>query len=291
MASSVGDLSTNTLFNVEGLVAVVTGGATGIGLMIATALENNGAIVYITGRRADVLEQAARERSRNGNIIPIQGDVTSRESLLSIVETIKARHGYINLLVNNAGVLVGKQPPLPKAGEVDIKTYQELLWNAESFDTFDTSFRVNVSGVWFTTVAFLELLDKGNASPYSQKYGVTSQVLTISSLASFRKDSAVFSLSYSVSKAAVTHLGKMMAHYLKDWKIRSNVIAPGVFPSEMASGVGFEGIAQTVPLKRLGGTEDMGGLVLFLASKAGSYIDGGVHLIDGGRLLAIPSVF
>lgn len=126
-------------------------------------------------------------------------------------------------------MLLGAQPKLPSPKDVDIKAYQELLWNAENLDTFGQSFKVNVAGVWFTTVAFLELLHLGNE--HSKPKGTTSQVITISSLASFRKDSNVFSLSYTLSKAAVTHLGKMIAHYLKDWQIRSNVIAPGLFPS------------------------------------------------------------
>jgi len=279
-----------TLFSVEGLIAVVTGGATGIGLMIATALESNGAIVYIVGRRIEALDKAVKERSTRGNLIALQGDISDRESLKSIAEQIKARHGYINLLVNNAGILLAQQPKLPKPGEADITKLQEILWDTESFDTFGQTFKVNVAAVWFCTVAFLELLHLGNA--HSKPRGITSQVLTVSSLASFRKDSGVFSLSYTLSKAAVTHLGKMMAHYLKDWEIRSNSIAPGLFPSEMADGLMNEDmIKQTIPLQRAGVTDDMGGLVIFLASKAGSYIDGGVHIIDGGRLLMMPSTF
>ncbi|KZT11782.1 NAD-P-binding protein [Laetiporus sulphureus 93-53] len=278
------------LFSVEGLVAVVTGGGTGIGLMIATALENNGAVVYIVGRRMEVLEAAIKSHSRRRNMIPIQGDVTDRDSLRAIADSVKARHGYINLLVNNAGVMVSRQPKLPKPGEASITEYQELLWNYETDETFAKTFQVNVASVWFCTVAFLELLHKGNERSVAS--GITSQVITISSLAALRKDSDLFSLSYGLSKAAVTHLGKTMAHYFKDWQIRSNIICPGIFPSEMSASVADEErLKSTIPLQRVGGIDDMGGLVLYLASKAGSYIDGGVHLIDGGRLLLMPSVF
>ncbi|KAI0930778.1 hypothetical protein AcV7_004870 [Taiwanofungus camphoratus] len=276
------------LFSVEGLVAVVTGGATGIGLMIATALENSGAIVYIVSRRLQALEAAVSTSSRYGNMIALQGDVTDRESLLSVVETIKARHGYINLLVNNAGVLLNVQPKLPGPKETDIKTYQEILWNVDSVEDWAKTFNVNVTAVYYCTVAFMELLHAGNER--SKPNGITSQVITISSLASFRKDSAIFNLPYSLSKVAVTHLGKMLSHYFKDWQIRSNVIAPGLFPSEMTDGmVAPSTFLQTIPLQRMGGIDDIGGLVLFLASKAGAYIDGAVHLLDGGRLLSLPS--
>ncbi|CCM03722.1 uncharacterized protein FIBRA_05868 [Fibroporia radiculosa] len=152
-------------------------------------------------------------------MIPFQTDVTDRDSLRSLAAEVKSRHGHVNLLVNNAGVMLGHQPQLPKPADTSIAAYQELLWNTEDFDSFGTSFRVNVSGVWFCTVAFLELLHAGNKSEWARTNGVTSQVLTISSLASLRRDSGVFSLSYSLSKAATTHLSKVVAHYLKDWKI------------------------------------------------------------------------
>ncbi|KAH9831397.1 NAD-P-binding protein [Rhodofomes roseus] len=287
---------TAQLFSVKGLVAVVTGGATGIGLMIATALENNGATVYIVGRRAEALEKAVKERSKYGNMVALQGDVSSKESLKAIADVVKARTGYANLLVNNAGISLALQPKLPTPSEAngDITQLQALLWNTEMPESFRKTFDVNVAAVWFCTVAFMELLHEGNKRTLAPGgSGVSSQVLTVSSIAGFRKDSAVFTLSYTVSKAAATHLGKMMAHYLKDWKIRSNVICPGFFPSEMVDTMISEearkALEASIPLKRAGTTDDMAGLVLFLASKAGSYVNGGVHVIDGGRLTQIPS--
>ncbi|OCH90439.1 NAD-P-binding protein [Obba rivulosa] len=280
---------TTKLFSVEGLVAVVTGGGTGIGLMIASALENNGAVVYIVGRQLDVLEAAVRERSKHGNLIPLQGDVTDRASLLKLAQTVKERRGYINLLVNNAGVAAGLlQPPLPPPQETDIKTYQEKLWNSATPEQFGQSFDVNVTGVYNCTVCFLELLHAGNRRENSR--GVTSQVLTVTSGGAFRTDDKVFSIPYTLSKAAATHLGKMFAYFLKDWQIRSNIIAPGIFPSLMTEGLVTEQYIQSsVPLRREGDIDDIGGLVLFLASKAGSYVNGTVHLIDGGRLLLFPA--
>lgn len=183
------------------------------------------------------LTERASPSQKHGNIIPIQGDISSKESLKAIADTIKQRHGYINLLVNNAGVLLGQQPKLPTPAETggDITKLQELLWQTETPETFRTTFDVNVAGVWFTTVAFLELLHEGNKRSLAPGgSGVSSGVITIASLASLRRDSGIFSLSYTVSKAAVQHLGKMMAHYLKDWKIRSNLINPGLYPSGLS---------------------------------------------------------
>ncbi|KAI0762014.1 NAD-P-binding protein [Trametes elegans] len=282
--------STQSLFNVEGLVAVVTGGGTGIGLMIAKALEHNGAVVYIVSRRLHVLEAAAREHNRRGNLIPLQGDVTSRESMQAVADAVRQRHGLVNLLVNNAGMAKSFLPKLPGPGEVDVKKYQELLWNAGSPREFSGAFDVNVTSAWYCAVAFLDLLDAANKR--GNLPGVTSQIITVSSGGGFRKDDKVFSVPYTLSKSAATHLGKMLAHFLKDWQIRSNIIAPGIFPSEMTDGViSDQHIAAGVPLHRAGTIDDMGGLILYLASRAGAYVNGTVQLIDGGRLLLFPSSY
>lgn len=155
-----------------------------------------------------------------------------------MADTVKARSGYINLLVNNAGVSLTTQPtlPTPSTANGDITQLQRVLWDTETPESFRKTIDVNVAAVWFGTVAFLELLHEGNKRTLSAGgSGVSSQVLTVSSIGGFRKDSHVFSLSYTLSKGAATHLGKMMAHYLREWKIRSNVICPGLFPSGMCA--------------------------------------------------------
>ena len=171
-------------------------------------------------------------RQRRGNLIPIQGDVTSRESMAAVADVVRRQHGYVNVLVNNAGLAAGFLPKLPGPGETDMKKYQELLWNAGTPTDFSSSFDVNVNAVWYSSVAFLDLLDAGNKRGNTP--GVTSQIITVASGGGFRKDDKVFSVPYTLSKSAATHLGKMLAHFLKDWQIRSNIIAPGIFPSGMA---------------------------------------------------------
>lgn len=231
--------------------------------------------------------------------------------MLSIVEKIKQEQGYINVLINNSGVMYNTaKAPEPTD---DIKAFQAKLWNAGTPEEFVKTFEVNVTGVYYTTVAFLELLHLGNERPGLPVDAPTSQVITVSSIASFRRDAGTFSLSYGSSKAAVTHMGKTLANILKGWRIRSNIIAPGVYPSgelqvsglpmPLCSSPALPEMTQSlldrtqkvgkemVPLERLGQAEDMGGLVLFLVSKAGAYVSGGIHLTDGGRLGLFSSTF
>ncbi|KZT19139.1 NAD-binding protein [Neolentinus lepideus HHB14362 ss-1] len=288
--ATTGSVDRSNLFSVEGLVAVVTGGGTGIGRMIATALENNGATVYIVGRRVEVLETAAKESNKFGKIFPLQGDVTSKDSLQSLAETIKTRHGYINLLVNNSGVMFSPPARYSLGPPKDIKDLQSRLWNYTTAEHFAKTFEVNCTAVYFTTVAFLELLDAGNRQ--GGIAGVTSQVITVSSIAGLRRDSQQFNIAYSMSKAAVTHLGKTLANILKDQKIRSNIIAPGLYPSEMTVDMWSEElVTKGIPLQRGGDNQDMGGLALFLASRAGAYVNGTLHISDGGRIGLFSSTY
>ncbi|PFH54038.1 hypothetical protein AMATHDRAFT_136157 [Amanita thiersii Skay4041] len=324
-----GRFDPNSIFDVDGIIAVITGGGTGIGLMMATALENNGATVYIVGRRRPILEKAAKENSRFGKIIPLEGDITDRGSLLSMVETVKARHGYIDLLVNNAGIARNlyahplptpldapettppSPPDSPSLGPSipSIKAFQNALWDTGSPQDFADTFATNVTAVYYTTVAFLDMLHQGNirrqrlamcpslpgAGPRLPYH--TSQVLSVSSSGSFRLDPKVLSPSYTLSKHACTHLGKLLANLLAPWGIRSNVLAPGVWPSEMttnpAPGVKLDPhvLASTVPLRRVGTPEDMAGAILFLASRAGAYVNGSVWLVDGGRVGTVASTY
>ncbi|TFY77833.1 hypothetical protein EWM64_g6180 [Hericium alpestre] len=279
----------NDLFSLEGMIAVVTGGGSGIGLMVATALEDKGATVYIVGRRKTVLEAAAKESSKHGRIIPLQGDITDRDSLLAAAQTLREKHGYINLLVNNAGVALGNRRPQDYRG--DIRALQSALWNDAAPGDFEGCFGINVTGTYYCTVAFLDLLHEGNLRT-ADATGVTSQVLSVSSIASFRRDERSYSIPYTLSKVACTHMGKAWVNLLRDWKIRSNVLAPGIFPSDMTQEIVTSAdVMKDVPLKRPGSQEDVAGTVVYLASRAGAYVNGTVHLLDGGRLSSFSSTY
>jgi NAD(P)-dependent dehydrogenase (short-subunit alcohol dehydrogenase family) len=198
-----------------------------------------------------------------GRIIPIQGDITNRDDLLAIVEVVRNRHGYVDLLVNNAAIARNLYPhplPSPEYGQdmsqpisppaspksepsiPSIKAFQSVLWNTGSVEDFADTFATNVTATYYTTIAFLDLLHEGNirkqrlAGPIDSNSHLrpphhTSQVLSVSSSGSFRLDSQVLSPSYTLSKGACTQLGKLLANLLAPWGIRSNVLAPGVWPT------------------------------------------------------------
>jgi len=275
------------LFNVEGLVAVITGGGSGIGLMMARALALNGARkVYIVGRRKEVLEKAAHSVSTK-NIIPLVGDVTSKEALASIVSTITSEVGYINLLIANSGPL-GPQKSKVLTAESTIADFQEA-YGQTSFEDFAKTFELNTVAVWYTTVVFLGLLDAGN-----KKGNVVqkSQVIATSSIGGFNRN-VPGGYAYGQSKAATTHMMKQLATGLAPFGIRSNILAPGLFPSELASGIIGDGVfaRSVIPLERVGTEEDMAGAILFLTSRAGAYVTGNVMLLDGGRLSLNPATY
>ncbi|KAF4627035.1 hypothetical protein G7Y89_g11119 [Cudoniella acicularis] len=276
------------LFSVNGLVAVITGGGTGIGLMMAKALEANGAKVYIIGRRKEVLEKAAKE-AVHGNIIPLQGDVSSKDDLAHIVETITAADGFINLLVANSGIggpNLGGLKPNPSLSE-----FRDFLWATDPKE-FTQTYHINTSAVFFTVVAFLNLLGAGNEKGNVEQ---KSQVVATSSIGAFNRVPLGF--AYGTSKAAVVHLLKQFATTFVPFGIRSNVIAPGFYPSDMASAaiekLTTDGKMPTsvVPLQRAGTAEDMGATILYLASKGGAYLNGNVLVTDGGRLSILPSTY
>ncbi|PNP37393.1 hypothetical protein TGAMA5MH_10692 [Trichoderma gamsii] len=283
----------NNLFNVDGLVAFITGGGTGIGLMMARALAKNGAAkVYIGGRRLEVLEEAAA--SLGPNVVPVKCDVTSKESLQQAVDFIKQDTGYLNVLVCNSGI--GGPNTIQIQDDTSIEEWADSNWNI-SFEDYTNTFAVNTSAVWYTAIAFLKLLDAGNKKGNLEQ---SSQIIVTSSIASFNK-AAPGGWAYGQSKAAATHIAKHLSTALPRWNIRTNCIAPGLFPSEMAapivnsfnekSDTPGKVPAQFIPLQRMGNDQDMAGTILYLISRSGAYCNGLVIVIDGGRLLRFPSLY
>jgi NAD(P)-dependent dehydrogenase (short-subunit alcohol dehydrogenase family) len=146
------------LFSVEGMVVVITGGGTGIGLLMTKAFALNGAKkVYIVGRRKEKLEEAAKLSP--SNIVPLVGDVTSKESLVSIAESIKNDVGLVNLVCCNSGTM--PKPVGIKPTETTLAEYAKAALNLEPSD-WNNTFATNATSIAFTTFAFLELLDAGN---------------------------------------------------------------------------------------------------------------------------------
>ncbi|KAI5866311.1 NAD(P)-binding protein [Durotheca rogersii] len=283
---STSALGADNLFNVQGIVAVVTGGGTGIGLMITKALAANGASkVYILGRRLNTLETAAAQVG-SSTVVPVVCDVTSKESLEAAAGRIREETGFVNLLVCNSGV-GGPYGIRPKP-ETTLDEFVKANLSVPIED-YTATFAVNASAVWYTTMSFLTLLGAGNKRGNVEQW---SQVVAVSSIGGFNKINTG-GFAYGQSKAACTHLIKQLSVVLPQWNIRANAICPGLYPSEMSAPIIAKGGIgkDMIPLERPGYDQDMGGVILYLASKAGAYCNGTVVVTDGGRLTTFPSTF
>ncbi|KAH6852933.1 short-chain dehydrogenase [Alternaria rosae] len=297
-------MDTSKLFSVEGMIAVVTGGGTGIGLMIAHSLASAGATkVYILGRRKDKLSAAA---SQHENIIPFQCDITSKASLQAAVDFITHDTGYVNLLVANSGIY---GPPSSFVPGSSVQELRKFMFENTSMEDFTQTFHVNTTATYFTMLAFIELLDAGNKNAVAGGFGkplkegskvpsIQSQVIVTSSVGAFLREWQC-APAYAGSKGAVMHLVKHASTGLAPHGIRVNALAPGFFPSEMANAViegrdpSMESVDDPnfIPARRFGGEEEMGGTVLYLASRAGSFCNGLVLVNDGGRLGVTTSTY
>ncbi|KAJ7714221.1 short-chain dehydrogenase [Mycena metata] len=287
------------VYGLSGLVALVTGGGTGIGLMITHGLATAGAKVYITGRRKDVLDKVvAAWDKQDGEIIAVQMDVTSRESISEVKKLIQEKEGKLHILVNNAGQVGPTSNFLddPSAPELkDAETLGQSLFNNETFEEWGQLYAINTFSTFFVTTAFLGLLDKGTRE--SQTPGFTSSVINITSISGVIKV-AQGHFAYNSAKAAASHLTKMMAteFALKGARVRVNAIAPGVYASEMT----FDEISpemvnkigkgvMPVPAERAGTAQEIAGTVVYLASLAGCYTNGQEIVVDGGYVAVNPS--
>ncbi|KAL3474988.1 hypothetical protein BJX99DRAFT_247892 [Aspergillus californicus] len=281
------------LFNVKGKVALITGGGSGIGLMATQALAKNGATVYITGRTKEKLDTVAKLYSQNitGKIIPLQADITKKESIEKLVAEISSREKHLSILINNAGI----SGPTQDTEKENATELHKALFEDESasIQAWEDVYRTNVIQCFFTTTAFLPLLQKGSEN----ERGWSSTVINISSISGIVKTSQ-HHFAYNASKAAVVHLSKMLAHEIatSGLKIRVNNIAPGVFPSEMTAGESDEkqksGLAkekyEKIPARRPGKDEDMASTVLFTV--ANQYLNAQTIVVDGGYVLAMGAV-
>jgi len=292
-SSSTAKLTANKLFNVEGQVALVTGGGTGIGLMCAQALAANGAKVYITGRRAEALEAAVKSHAPEGSgqIIPVTADITSKESIAKLRDEISSKEKYLNILVNNAGI-AGPTNETEKAAE-SAEALAAELWKNE-FDDWQKVYATNVTGYYFMSVAFLPMLSKATQS----NHGHSGTIINISSISGIL-NSSQHHYAYNASKAATIQLTSLLG---KDFsqpgvKVRVNSIAPGIFPSEMTakesgddqkSHIDAKGYREdkNIPAGRPGRDEDMAQAVLSLACN--QYMQGQTVVVDGGYLMGNP---
>ncbi|KAI0059977.1 rhamnolipids biosynthesis 3-oxoacyl-reductase [Artomyces pyxidatus] len=275
------ELSIPKLFDVRGKVAVVTGGGSGIGTMIATAFVQNGAKVYIASRKEKQLKEVRTSiadklnKSGPGSCEYVVADLGSKAGCDQLTDAIKQKESKIHILVNNSG----------------------MAWGAP-YDNFpekegwDRLLALNVKSIFYVTVGLTELLakDATNHDP--------GRVINISSIAGFSPHAEETRVagrgsglwSYNTSKAAVNHLTSQLAVTLGKRFITVNAICPGIFPSKMtAFGIkqagGADKLAVGHPWGRVGEPTDMAGVALFLASPAGSYVTAAHIVLDGGSLM------
>ena len=244
------------LFDVTGKVALVTGGTSGIGFMIAQGLKEAGATVYVSSRKADACAATEAELG----VVGIPADLSSEDECLRLASEITSREQRLDVLVNNAGATWG----------APLEEFPAAAW--------DKVLDLNVKSPFFLTRAFLPLLEAGATDDDP------SRVINIGSIDGIRVPQLP-NYSYSASKAAIHHLTHVLARDLGPRRITVNAVAPGPFPSKMMratlEAAGDE-IAKASPLGRIGRPSDMAGVVQFLASTAGSYVTGAIIPVDGG---------
>jgi NAD(P)-dependent dehydrogenase (short-subunit alcohol dehydrogenase family) len=253
----------DSLFSLKGKTALVTGGGSGLGLMITQALVASGARVYIASRSLETCQSAAESLAGlAGECVALGGDVSTEQGVHDIVELISAREPALNILVNNAGRTWGA--PM---GQYPWQAWSEIM-------------DLNVTGLFTLTRELLALLKQAGtpADP--------ARVINMGSIMGTMPHGFP-AYAYSASKAAVHHMTRFFANELAGQHITVNAIAPGPFPSRMTAFFTekpelSEAVERAVPLGRLGQHEDIAGLIACLCGAGGAYITGAVIPLDGG---------
>ncbi|KAL2812530.1 hypothetical protein BJX63DRAFT_421749 [Aspergillus granulosus] len=289
-------LHSQHLFSVKGFVAVVTGGSSGLGFMMAKGLVLNGAKVYIVALTSEPIEEKVAVldelgRESGGLAYGLPCDVSSKQEIASLAERITTLEPHIDILVSNAGIR--RDPPVTcNVLTASLPSLQASMWSSREADWAET-FAVNTTAHYFLSVAFCPLLeaasnrDLGNGlRGRDQGRGV---VILTSSCASMHNATNVDLTSYATSKAATDHLVRLLAAKFARFYVRVVGINPGFVPSNM-NPVGQEGnifssLFVQVPAKRASNEEDIAGAILYLASRAGAYVNGINLCVDGGRIL------
>ena len=250
------------LFSVNGKAVVVTGGSRGIGYMIAHGFAAAGARVYISARKAEACDEAAKAISAVGACVSVPADLSTAAGVERLVTAVTDAEPALHVLVNNAGATWG----------APLEDYPD--------DAFDKVFGINVKAIFNLTTRLLPALRRAATAEDP------ARVLNIGSVDGIRV-SGTENYAYGPSKAAVHMLTRHLAHRLAGEHVTVNAIAPGPFESKMMAFALDDpavraGIERSVPLGRIGRPDDVAGTAIFLSSRAGAYLTGAVIPVDGG---------
>jgi NAD(P)-dependent dehydrogenase (short-subunit alcohol dehydrogenase family) len=254
------------LFSLAGKTALVTGGGSGIGAMIASGLVRRGVKTYITGRDAGQVAAFAEELAAGGgDCIGLAAELSGEDGPAALAAQVAEREGKLHILVNNAGANA--------TGSLAEMTVAD----------WDLVLNVNVRAAFFLTQALLPLL-KVAASDDDP-----GRIINVGSIGGLHIPNWE-AHAYNTSKAAIHHLTRSLCKALGKDRITVNAIAPGPFPSRMTD-TGSDAVQKSVgtyvPLGRPGTPEDAEGAVVFLASRAGAYVNGSTIPLDGGYIAAL----
>jgi NAD(P)-dependent dehydrogenase (short-subunit alcohol dehydrogenase family) len=252
----------DSLFDLSGKTAVVTGASYGLGVTMAETLARAGARVALVARSEGKLsEAAAKIQQRGGETLAVACDVGDSTQVAALAKKVLNAWGQVDILVNNAGI----------AAEGGV------MPEHVPHDLFEQTVRVNLLGLWYCCREF---------APAMLRSGTGGSIINIASIAGLAgwRDSAP---AYQATKAAVINLTRNLACSWGDRGVRVNAIAPGWFPSELTGPLlGMESVAAYIsasaPMRRLGDPQELAGPLLFLASDASSFVTGHTLIVDGG---------
>jgi NAD(P)-dependent dehydrogenase (short-subunit alcohol dehydrogenase family) len=249
-----------SLFDLNGKTALVTGGSRGLGLQIAESLGEAGAKIMLTARKAADLEEAAAQLQAKGiDTRWIAADASQPADVQRVVAETMQRIGQIDILVNNAGATWGA--PMAE----------------HPLEAWDKVMNLNIRSL------FLFAQGVGKASMLPRRSG---RVLNIASIAGLAGSLDMAFIAYATSKGAVVNFTRQLAGEWGPFGITVNALAPGFFPSKMTKGtlaaLGQDKLAAAAPLRRIGDDDDLKGAALLLCSAAGKHITGQILAVDGG---------
>jgi 2-deoxy-D-gluconate 3-dehydrogenase len=248
-------------FSLKGKSGIVTGGGTGLGKGMATALTQAGGAVLLVGRRMDVLEKAARELGKAGApVVPFSADLSKMADVPKIVDKAVKEFGKVDFLINNAGTI--RRAPCEDFSEAD----------------WDVVLETNLKGPFFLAQAVASTMIAAKRP---------GAIVNTSSLIAFIGGKTV--PAYAASKGGLNQATKTMANDWAKYGIRVNAIAPGYFITDVTEALQknkerYTEIVSRIPMGRWGNPEELGGIALYLVSDASSYVTGQTFVVDGGWL-------